>query len=116
MSSQQFREEAKKLVDWIADYHQQIEKYPVQAQVAPGAVRASLPASAPLRPEPFNTVMRDVEQKILPGITHWQSPNFYAYFPGNSSGPSVLGELLSAAGCVLAMLLVTGPACAELEA
>ena len=116
MSPQQFREEAKRLIDWIADYHQQIEKYPVKAQVAPGEVRASLPASAPPRPEPFDAVMRDVEQKILPGITHWQSPNFYAYFPGNSSGPSVLGELLSAAFGIQGMLWVTGPACTELEA
>src|SRR5579859_8283615 len=97
MSPQQFREEAKRLIDWIAAYHEQIERYPVQAQVAPGAVRAGLPASPPVRPEPFDAVMRDLEQKIVPGISHWQSPNFYAYFPGNSSGPSVLGELLSAA-------------------
>ncbi|HTC92636.1 MAG TPA: pyridoxal-dependent decarboxylase [Terriglobales bacterium] len=116
MSPQQFREEAKRLIDWIAGYYEQIERYPVQAQVAPGAVRAGLPASPPVRPEPFDAVMRDLEQKIIPGITHWQSPNFYAYFPGNSSGPSVLGELLSAAFGVQGMLWVTGPACTELEA
>src|SRR6266849_10910451 len=97
MSPQQFREEAKRLIDWIADYYEQIEKYPVMAQVGPGEVRASLPPSPPLRGEPFDAVMRDVEQKIIPGITHWQSPNFYAYFPCNSSGASVLGDLLSSA-------------------
>lgn len=115
MSPQQFREEAKRLIDWIADYYQQIEKYPVKAKVAPGEVYASLPGSAPLKREPFDDVMLDLEQKVLPGITHWQSPNFYAYFPGNSSGPSVLGELLSAALGVQGMLWVTGPACTELE-
>ncbi len=116
MSPQQFREEAKRLVDWIADYYEQIEKYPVMAQVAPGHVRASLPPSPPLRGEPFDAVMRDVEQKIIPGITHWQSPNFYAYFPCNSSGASVLGDLLSSAFGLQGMLWVTSPACTELEA
>ena len=116
MSPQQFREEAKRLVDWIADYYEQIEKYPVMAQVGPGDVRASLPPSPPLRGEPFDAVMRDVEQKIIPGITHWQSPNFYAYFPCNSSGVSVLGDLLSSAFGLQGMLWVTSPACTELEA
>jgi aromatic-L-amino-acid decarboxylase len=116
MSPQQFREEAKRLVDWIADYYEQIEKYPVMAQVAPGQVRASLPAAAPARGEPFDAMLRDVEQKIVPGVTHWQSPNFYAYFPCNSSGPSVLGDMLSAAFGVQGMLWVTSPACTELEA
>jgi len=116
LSPQQFREHAKRLVDWIADYYQQIERYPVRAQVTPGAVRASLPPSAPLRGDPFDVVLGDVEQKILPGVTHWQSPNFYAYFPGNSSGPSVLGDLLSSAFGVQGMLWVTSPACTELEA
>ena len=116
LSPQQFREQAKSLDYWIADYYEQIEKYPVQAQVEPGSVRASLPASPPLRGELFDAVLRDVEQKILPGVTHWQSPNFYAYFPGNSSGPSVLGDLLSSAFGVQGMLWVTSPACTELEA
>jgi aromatic-L-amino-acid decarboxylase len=115
MSPQQFREEAKRLIDWIADYYEQIEKYPVMAQVAPGAVRGSLPALPPDRGEPFDAMLRDVEQKILPGVTHWQSPNFYAYFPCNSSGPSVLGDMLSSAFGVQGMLWVTSPACTELE-
>ena len=115
LSPQQFREQAKRLVDWIADYYEHIEKYPVRAQVAPGEVRASLPPSPPLHGEPFDAVLRDVEQKIVPGVTHWQSPNFFAYFPGNSSGPSVLGDLLSSAFGVQGMLWVTSPACTELE-
>src|SRR5207244_11540770 len=81
ISPQQFREEAKRLVDWIADYYEQIEKYPVMAQVAPGAVRASLPPSPPLRGEPFDARIRAVEQKTIPGSTHWQSPSFDEYFP-----------------------------------
>jgi aromatic-L-amino-acid decarboxylase len=115
MSPQQFREEAKRLVDWIADYYEQVEKYPVMAQVAPGQVRASLPAAPPNRGEPFEAMLRDVEQKILPGVSHWQSPNFYAYFPCNSSGPSLLGDMLSSAFGVQGMLWVTSPACTELE-
>src|SRR5215471_3477066 len=115
MSPQQFREEAKRLVDWIADYYEQVENYPVMAQVAPGQVRASLPAAPPNRGEPFEAMLRDVEQKILPGVTHWQSPNFYAYFPCNSSGPSLLGDMLSSAFGVQGMLWITSPACTELE-
>lgn len=115
MTPAEFRREGKRLLEWIGRYQREVEKYPVMSQVTPGAVRASLPASAPATGEPFETIFRDVEEKILPGITHWQSPNFFAYFPANSSGPAVLGEMLSAGFAVQGMLWATSPACTELE-
>lgn len=115
MKPAQFRREGKRLVEWIAHYQSEVEKYPVMSQAAPGAVRATLPTSAPATGESFDAIFKDVEEKILPGITHWQSPNFFAYFPANSSGPAVLGELLSAGFAVQGMLWATSPACTELE-
>lgn len=115
MSPSQFREEGKKMIDWIADYYEQVESYPVLSQVKPGEIRESLPTQAPVQGESFDAMMRDVEQLILPGITHWQSPNFFAYFQSNTSGPSILGELLSAGLGVQGMLWATSPACTELE-
>ncbi|NCA89925.1 MAG: aspartate aminotransferase family protein [Gammaproteobacteria bacterium] len=115
MSAEEFRRAGHALVDWIADYHQRVETLPVLSQVKPGEIRAALPEQAPLQGEPFATILADVERIILPGITHWQSPNFYAFFPGNSSGPAVLGELLSAGLGVQGMMWLTSPACTELE-
>jgi aromatic-L-amino-acid decarboxylase len=103
------------MVDWIADYYRQVESFPVLAQVEPGQIRASLPPDPPLVGEPFEAVLGDVEELILPGVTHWQSPNFFAFFPANASGPSILGELLSAGLGVVGMLWATSPACTELE-
>jgi aromatic-L-amino-acid decarboxylase len=87
----------------------------VLSQVAPGEIRASLPAQAPLQGEPFDRILQDVERLILPGVTHWQSPNFFAFFPSNSSGPGILGDLLSSGFDVQGMLWATSPACTELE-
>ncbi len=115
MNSDDFRHWGHRLIDWIADYRDHVEQYPVMAQVKPGEVRGQLPAAPPLRGEPFDAILRDVEQIILPGITHWQSPNFFGYFPSNNSGPSILGELLSAGLGVQGMLWATSPACTELE-
>ncbi len=115
MSPAQFREEGKKMIDWIADYYEQVENYPVLSQVEPGDIRKDLPNAAPAQGESFDAMMQDVEQLIMPGITHWQSPNFFAYFPANTSGPSILGELLSAGLGVQGMLWATSPACTELE-
>lgn len=115
MSPSRFREEGKKLIDWIADYYEQIENYPVLSQVEPGDIRKQLPDQAPQQGEGFDEMMKDVEQVIMPGITHWQSPNFFAYFQANSSAPSILGELLSAGLGVQGMLWATSPACTELE-
>ncbi|HVV72766.1 MAG TPA: pyridoxal-dependent decarboxylase [Verrucomicrobiae bacterium] len=115
MTTEQFRHWGHAVVDWLADYQQGVEALPVLAQVAPGQVRASLPPHPPTQGEPFETIFEDFNKLILPGITHWQSPNFFAYFPANNSGPSVLGELLSAGLGVQGMLWATSPACTELE-
>ncbi len=115
MTPEEFRRYGREVVDWIADYYQRLESLPVMSQVQPGQIRASLPSEPPLQGEAFATILRDVDEIILPGITHWQSPNFFAFFPANTSGPSILGELLSAGLGVQGMLWATSPACTELE-
>jgi aromatic-L-amino-acid/L-tryptophan decarboxylase len=115
MTSQQFRDAGKQLIDWLADYYERVERYPVLAQVAPGEVRASLPAQPPQSGRDFHQIIQEVNSKIMPGITHWQSPSFFAYFPANASEPSVLGDLLSSGLGVQGMLWVTSPACTEVE-
>jgi aromatic-L-amino-acid/L-tryptophan decarboxylase len=115
MSPDDFRRDGHAMVDWIADYYTRIESFPVLSRVEPGQVRASLPSDPPAEGEPFDMILRDVEELILPGITHWQSPNFYAYFPCNASGPAILGDLLSSGLGVQGMLWATSPACTELE-
>ncbi|MCY4339727.1 MAG: pyridoxal-dependent decarboxylase [Gammaproteobacteria bacterium] len=115
MSMEDFRRHGKEMIDWIADYYENVARYPVQADVKPGEIAASLPAAAPLQGEDFTAILADVEQKILPGITHWQSPNFHAYFPANTSGPAILGDLLSSGLGVQGMLWSTSPACTEVE-
>ncbi len=115
MTPDEFRRYGRAVIDWIADYYEQVEKYPVMSQVQPGEIRARLPHAPPEHGEAFETILADVERLILPGITHWQSPNFFAYFPSNTSGPAILGELLSAGLGVQGMLWITSPACTELE-
>ena len=115
MTPEQFRQYGRAVVDWIADYYERIESFPVLSRAEPGQIRASLPPEPPQRGEPFDAMLRDVDELILPGITHWQSPSFFAYFPANASGPSMLGELLSAGLGVQGMLWATSPACTELE-
>jgi aromatic-L-amino-acid decarboxylase len=115
MTRDEFRRRGHELVDWIADYLDRVETLPVLSRVAPGEVRARLPREAPEKGESFDAILKDVEEIILPGITHWQSPNFFAYFPSNSSGPSILGELLSAGLGVQGMIWATSPAATELE-
>jgi aromatic-L-amino-acid decarboxylase len=115
MSPEEFRRHGHAVVDWIADYYSRIESFPVLSQVKPGEIRASLAPAAPQKGEPFSALLRDVEEKILPGVTHWQSPNFYAFFPSNASGPAILGDLLSSGLDVQGMLWATSPACTELE-
>ena len=115
MDPEEFRKHGYEVVDWIAEYYKRIESFPVLSQVKPGDVRASLPTEAPLRGEPFEAILQDVDKLILPGVTHWQSPNFFGYFPSNASGPSVLGDLLSSGLGVQGMLWATSLACTELE-
>ncbi|GAB4580288.1 MAG: pyridoxal-dependent decarboxylase [Anaerolineales bacterium] len=115
MTPSQFREYGRLVIDWIADYYEHIETYPVLSQVKPGDIRANLPPAPPAQGEPFPDILADVNKLILPGITHWQSPNFFAYFPANASGPAILGDLLSSGLGVQGMLWATSPACTELE-
>jgi aromatic-L-amino-acid decarboxylase len=115
MTPDEFRRHGHAVVDWIADYYSRIESFPVLSHVEPGQVRAALPPDPPTMGESVETMLRDVEKLILPGITHWQSPNFYAYFPSNASGPAILGDLLSSGLGVQGMLWATSPACTELE-
>jgi aromatic-L-amino-acid decarboxylase len=115
MTPEEFRRHGHAVIDWIADYQERIESLPVLSRVKPGELRAALPDDPPEKGEDFKEVLKDLDELILPGITHWQSPNFFAYFPANASGPSILGELLSAGLGVQGMLWATSPACTELE-
>ena len=115
MSPDDFRRYGKEVVDWIADYHERVETLPVLSQVKPGEIRAALPPKPPQHGESFAAMLVDVDKVIMPGVTHWQSPNFYAYFPANTSMPAILGEMLSAGLGVQGMLWATSPACTELE-
>ena len=115
MSPEQFRTEGKKIIDWIADYYENIESFPVLSQVKPGEIKSKLPDSAPNKAESIDAMISDLDEKILPGITHWQSPNFYAYFNANTSFPSILGDLISSGLGVQGMIWATSPAATELE-
>jgi len=115
MTPEQFRRHGHAVVDWIADYYKSIESYPVLSRVKPGDIRASLPDHPPVNGQAFETILKDVEKVVLPGITHWQSPNFFAFFPSNTSGASILGDILSSGLGVQGMLWATSPACTELE-
>ncbi len=115
MSPEEFRRHGHAVVDWIADYYSRVESFPVLSRAKPGEIRAQLPPSPPQRGEPFEQIFADVDRIILPGVTHWQSPNFFAYFSANASGPAILGDLLSSGLGVQGMLWSTSPACTELE-
>ncbi len=115
MKNSEFRKYAHELVDWMADYLENVENYPVKSPVSPGEIIAQLPDAPPENPESFSQIMQDFEKIILPGVTHWQHPNFHAYFPANSSPPSVLAEMLTATLGLQCMIWQTSPAAAELE-
>ena len=115
MDPQAFRQYGHQVVDWMADYLAGVGDYPVLAQTAPGDIRRSLPAQPPIQPESMEAILTDFDQLLLPGITHWNSPGFMAYFGITASGPGILGEMLSGALNVNAMLWRTSPAATELE-
>jgi aromatic-L-amino-acid decarboxylase len=110
-----FREHAHRVADWIADYLERPERFPVLSRVRPGDIRRALPSTAPDQGEPFDAIFADFERVIMPGITHWNHPGFFAYFAITSSAPGVLAEFLSAALNQQAMLWRTSPAATELE-
>jgi aromatic-L-amino-acid/L-tryptophan decarboxylase len=115
MTPDEFRKHAHELVEWMASYMENVGKYPVKSQVRPGEIFNRIPGKPPLKPEPFNLLMTDLEEIIMPGITHWQSPDFFAYFPANTSPPSVLAEMIIATLGAQCMNWETSPAAAELE-
>jgi aromatic-L-amino-acid decarboxylase len=115
MKPDDFRRHGHAMVEWIARYMEEVERYPVKATIEPGSIYRALPPRAPEEPEPFEAIVADLDRVIIPGITHWQSPSFFAYFPANTSPPSILGDLLCAGLGVQGMLWATSPACTELE-
>jgi len=115
MKKEEFRKYGYQLVDWIADYLEKVENYPVKSTVKPGEIKAKLPSSPPLHPESMDRIMEDFEKIIVPGLTHWQHPGWFAYFPSNNSPASILGELLSAGLGTQGMVWQTSPAATELE-
>lgn len=115
LSPEEFRRQGHRIIDWIADYWDRLDDLPVRAQVAPGEVAGALPASAPELPEPFDALLHDLDEVVLPGITHWQHPRFFAYFPANSSPAAILADLISSGLGAQGMIWATSPALTEVE-
>jgi aromatic-L-amino-acid decarboxylase len=115
MTPDEFRRQGHAAIEWVASYLERLDDLPVLARVQPGEVRAKLPPQLPPGGDSIEAVLRDLDDIILPGLTHWQSPNFFAYFPANTSGSAILGELLSAGLNIQGMLWSTSPAATELE-
>ena len=115
MSAEDFRRFGHEIVDWIANYFEHIEELPVLAQIEPGDLKAQLPSTPPPRGEPMEAILTDIDRLIVPALTHWSHPSFFAYFATSTSAPGIFGELLSAAFDVKSMLWRTSPASTELE-
>src|SRR6186997_2780443 len=116
MNPEEFRRHGHILVDWMADYHAGVAELPITPDVAPGQVRRAIPAAPPSAGEPFEALFRDFRELIVPGMTHWNHPGWFAYFPGNNSPPSILAEMLTATLGAQCMSWATSPAATELEA
>ena len=93
MSNREFRKYGHAVIDWIADYYDNVEQYSVKSQAKPGDIKTSLEKNPPESGEPMHNILEDIDSLIMPGITHWQSPKFFGYFPTNTSGPSILAAL-----------------------
>src|SRR5690349_13405610 len=115
MTPEEFRREGHKIVDWIADYRARVAERPVMSPVAPGSVKAQLPAAPPETPEPFDAVLGDLDAILVPGLSHWQHPGFFGYFPSNGELSSVLGDYVSTGLGVLGLSWQSSPALGELE-
>ena len=115
MTPDEFRQHGRAVIDWIADYWERIESLPVASTVAPGDIRAMLPAQAPEDPEPFEDLLADLDRVVMPGVTHWQHPGWFAYFPANNSPPSVLADTVSAGLGLIGLLWSASPAVTEIE-
>ncbi len=115
MTPEEFRQNGYQIVDWIARYMEEVERYPILSKVGIGDIAALMPESAPEQPETFDALVADLDRVVMPGITHWQSPNWFAYFPANTSPPSILAEFAAAGLGVQGMLWSTSPAATEVE-
>ncbi|XP_052179835.1 tyrosine decarboxylase 1-like [Diospyros lotus] len=115
LDPEEFRKQGHMMIDFLADYYKNVEKYPVRSQVQPGYLAERLPASPPFSPESLETILQDVQMHIIPGITHWQSPNHFAYFPSSGSTAAFLGEMLSTGLNVVGFNWISSPAATELE-
>ncbi len=115
IDKEQFKKHGHQLIDWMADYIENVDQYPVKSQVEPGDIKSQLPDQAPNQAERFSEVWSDFQKIILPGVTHWQNPNFHAYFPANNSYPSILAEMIMTTMGAQCMIWETSPAAAELE-
>src|ERR1035437_146062 len=115
MTPDEFRKNAHELVEWMAGYMENVEKWPVKSSVKPGEIFNKIPGKPPIHPESFDSLMRDFNEIIMPGMTHWQNPSFFAYFPANNSPASILAEMLIATLGAQCMIWETSPAAAELE-
>src|SRR6266568_1857563 len=115
MGAEEFRRYGHEIIDWIADYFDRIEDLPVLAQIEPGDLKAQLPSTPPQTGESMDAILADVDRLIVPALTHWSHPSFFAYFATSTSAPGIFGELLSAAFDVKSMLWRTSPASTELE-
>jgi aromatic-L-amino-acid/L-tryptophan decarboxylase len=115
MNPEEFRRAGHQVIDWIADYRAHVAELPVRSRVKPGEVRAQLSPQPPSRGEPFQSIVRDLDRVIVPGLSHWQHPGFYGYFPSNGELASVLGDFLSTGLGVLGLSWQSSPALTELE-
>ncbi|WP_419920264.1 pyridoxal-dependent decarboxylase [Candidatus Poriferisodalis sp.] len=115
MTPEEFRQHGRAVIDWIADYWERIESMPVASTVAPGDIRAMLPDAAPEEAEPFENLLADLDRVVMPGVTHWQHPGWFAYFPANNSPPSVLADTVSAGLGLIGLLWSASPALTEIE-
>jgi len=115
MTAEEFRKAGHQLIDWIADYRTHVAHLPVMARSAPGAIKAKLPAEPPQSPEPIDEILHDLDATILPGLSHWQHPNFFGYFPSNGLLSSVLGDFASTGLGVLGLSWQACPALTEVE-
>ena len=115
MTPEEFRKYGHQLIDWIADYRTRVAEFPVMARIAPGEIRAQLPASPPENPENFDAIFKDMDNIVMPGLSHWQHPRFFGYFPSNGSLASVLGDYLSTGLGVLGLSWQSSPALTEVE-
>jgi aromatic-L-amino-acid decarboxylase len=115
MTPDEFRRHGREVVDWVADYMERVGELPIRSTVAPGDIEAQLPLAPPEEPESFAALLADLDDVVMPGITHWQSPGWFAWYPANASGPSILADLASAGIGAQGMLWATSPALTEVE-